>query len=363
MESITETKDVLRLIAQYFELVELRSLSIPSSSVLKNSITQNRIYNEMFNEELLSPVIPPATYRLRLLKRLIFVIESDPRWDPEEDEIIEPLIAAMIDLMSQPAEESSSMSLDTEEPQLSFVSYTVPQAELQERKQVVTFESRGLIYGSGSTGFRTWEAALHLGTYLSSTSCGGSSPVSVQGKRVVELGAGTGFISLLCQKFLGAAKVLMTDGNSKLVDVFNRPCLEQNGFGRSNGSIEGRQWVWGDPLSTNGTEQQFDIALGADLIYDKAIIPLLIDAISLLFSSHGVRQFVISATIRNQDTFSAFLNACRPDFDIYHITFVLILGSTILVTIESNIPSADSSLEELKSTPSMQMEKCLPISA
>lgn len=178
-------------------------------------------------------------------------------------------MTAMTDLMSQPMQEDSSISsLDSEEPQLSFVSYTVPQDRYQERKQITTFESRGLIYGAGSTGFRTWEAALHLGTYLSSLSSEGSSssPVSVRGKKVVELGAGTGFLSLLCQRFLGAERVLMTDGNAKLVDVFNGPCLEQNGFIKGKDAIEGMQWLWGEPLPTDETEEQFDIAFGADVV-------------------------------------------------------------------------------------------------
>lgn len=85
MATIAGTEDVTRLIAQYFELVDLRNMTIPSSSVLKNPVTQNRLYNEMFNEDLLTPVIPPATYRLRLLKKVIAVIETDQQWDPEED--------------------------------------------------------------------------------------------------------------------------------------------------------------------------------------------------------------------------------------------------------------------------------------
>lgn len=85
MAAIGSTEDIPRLIAQFFELVELRNLTIPSSGILKNSVTQNRIYNEMFNEDLLAPVIPPPAYRLRLLKKLIAVIENDDQWDPEED--------------------------------------------------------------------------------------------------------------------------------------------------------------------------------------------------------------------------------------------------------------------------------------
>lgn len=85
MASIPGRDDVSRLVAQYFELVDLRNLTIPPSSVLKNPVTQNRLYDEMFNEDALAPVIPPAAYRLRLLKKVISVIENDQRWDPEED--------------------------------------------------------------------------------------------------------------------------------------------------------------------------------------------------------------------------------------------------------------------------------------
>jgi protein-lysine N-methyltransferase EEF2KMT len=184
---------------------------------------------------------------------------------------------AMTELMSQPPNTYSSEMVDADEPQLSFVSYTVPASTRtgdRERKQVTTFESRGLIYGSGSTGFRTWEAALHLGTYLSSGDL-------VRGKKVIELGAGTGFISLLCKKYLGAERVLMTDGNVKLVDLFNGPCLQQNGFAKKTGTnetIQARQWFWGEPLlhdeekeNKEAIPEQFDVALGADLVCSFSI--------------------------------------------------------------------------------------------
>jgi hypothetical protein len=87
MVSSTNTagEDISCLIAQYFELVDLKNVAIPSSTVLKTPSTQQRIYDGMFNEELLSPIIPPATYRLRVLKQIITRIENDQQWDPEED--------------------------------------------------------------------------------------------------------------------------------------------------------------------------------------------------------------------------------------------------------------------------------------
>lgn len=81
----TGNRQISRLIAQYFQLLDLRNLSIPLSTVLKPAEIQNRIFTELFDEAHLAPVIPPASYRLKVLKKLITTIENDPDWDPEED--------------------------------------------------------------------------------------------------------------------------------------------------------------------------------------------------------------------------------------------------------------------------------------
>lgn len=166
-------------------------------------------------------------------------------------EIIESLMDAFTTLMSSPRSSDDKPTT----PQLSFVKYTLPQS----RDHVVTSESRGLLYGFGSTGFRTWEASLHLGTYLCCTEPGKSL---VRGKRVIELGAGTGFVSLLCKKHLDAESMLMTDGNEKLVELFNNTVLKANNS-LADSRISGRVWEWGAPLQD---DEQFDVAIGADVV-------------------------------------------------------------------------------------------------
>lgn len=44
--------------------------------------------------------------------------------------------------------------------------------------------------------------------------------------------------------------------------------------------------------------------------YDVDIIPLLVETISDLFAHHGVKEFILAATIRNEHTFGTFLDAC-----------------------------------------------------
>lgn len=111
-------------------------------------------------------------------------------------------------------------------------------------------------------------------------------------------------------------------------------CGERNGLSPLSSPDAGKVfeagiWEWGTPLrrpgsrslededgdrgqsATSGSEEIFDVALGADLIYDTDLIPLLVSTIHTLFTAHQIKEFVISATLRNKDTFQAFLDACE----------------------------------------------------
>jgi hypothetical protein len=66
-----------------------------------------------------------------------------------------------------------------------------------------------------------------------------------------------------------------------------------------------------DDAAVSGSgDLAFDVALGADLIYDVDLVPLLVSTLRDLFENYHLREFIISATLRNQDTFQTFLNAC-----------------------------------------------------
>lgn len=153
-----------------------------------------------------------------------------------------------------------------EAQRISYVKYTAPStwSTSCESQTVITAESRDLILSSGTTGFRTWEAALHLGTYLSTPE--GKS--LIQGRNVVELGGGTGFISMYCIKHLGAKSVLVTDRDPALISNV-QDCMSQNNL--DNDAINAAVWEWGGPLLVpeNHPHQlasSFDIAVGADLV-------------------------------------------------------------------------------------------------
>src|ERR1700759_2854981 len=93
--------------------------------------------------------------------------------------------------------------------QRAYVTYTFARTNSTSLSTITLLESRLLISASGTTGLRTWEASLHLASFLLSEQ--GSK--YIENKRVLELGAGTGLVSIMCAKYLNPKHVLATDGS------------------------------------------------------------------------------------------------------------------------------------------------------
>lgn len=171
------------------------------------------------------------------------------------------------ELLSQPKTSSLQQA-----QQLSYIKYTAPKSKTNQRNRtVVTLESRGLILAAGTTGFRTWEAALHLGTFLSTP----EGELLVRGKRVIELGAGTGFLSLFCAKYLNVENVLVTDREPALITNI-QDCVGRNELEEVR--LWPAIWEWGSSLEEPPKNQEsneswrFDVALGADLV--RGFLPI-----------------------------------------------------------------------------------------
>lgn len=179
---------------------------------------------------------------------------------------------------------------------------------------ITLLESRNLISASGTTGLRTWEAALHLGQYL----C--ANPSIINGKRILELGAGTGYLGILCANYLAAEHVIVSDGSDDVIN--NLPdSLFLNGLqtdldsGGGNSKITPTQLLWGHALV--GTEEErwnggrkVDVVLGADITYDASIIPSLVGTLEDLVELYPDVKVLIAATERNRETFESFLEVC-----------------------------------------------------
>ena len=147
--------------------------------------------------------------------------------------------------------------------QKSYVTYVLPYHVL-EPPVITLLEARSLLASTGTTGFRTWEAALCLGTYL----CTVEGQNHVSGKIVFELGAGTGFLSILSAKYLGASYVLATDGNGEVVtDLHTNHSLNSLDSKRA----DAKMFLWGHTLvggvlDNKEESRDYDLVLGADVV-------------------------------------------------------------------------------------------------
>jgi len=258
-------------------------------------------------------------------------------------------------LMATPAVPASTAAL-----QKSYVTYTAPiyTEDAHTSLTVTTLESRSLLSNSGVTGLRTWEGALHLGAYIASP----AGRALLQGKTVLELGAGTGFLSIFCAKHAGAVYVLATDGDGGVVDDIGAN-IYLNGL-ENSGKIESTVLKWGhaifdELLSHTEEERIYDLVLGADVVspslqslvfvcptniliitrhlmlktYDVDAISTLVATLRDLFVKYPRMTALIAATVRKQTTLEAFTNACSRfsasegfhSYRVINILFKLIL--------------------------------------
>jgi predicted nicotinamide N-methyase len=156
--------------------------------------------------------------------------------------------------------------------QKAFVTYSYPHStddSNSHERTVTLLEARSVISSSGTTGLRTWEAALLLGFYLVSE----TGRASIHGKRLFELGAGTGMLSILCAKHLGVAGVVATDGDEAVVDAI-KTNLFLNGLDADDTTgcqVRTAALKWGYRIDGTTFTEDYgmavpDIVVGADVV-------------------------------------------------------------------------------------------------
>ncbi|EPE34681.1 S-adenosyl-L-methionine-dependent methyltransferase [Glarea lozoyensis ATCC 20868] len=314
--STTSNRVLDRFCHQYLQL-QLK-LDYPDGEYLRNSVFQKSIFSRLFQEEAIQHP-PPKGYQFRVLKEFVKRIEeSIQNWDEEElnDDLFEALSLLI----------SSSIPSDLASAQEeSYVTYSLSLlAEDAAKSPTITLrEARNVLAASGTTGLRTWEAALHFGNYLIK-----NAPNLVEGKSVLELGAGTGYLSMLCAKHLKASYVLATDGSGEVVEGL-QTSIYLNDL-HTTSKIDGKELKWGYPLM-GGEEPEWnggrkvDLVIGADLTYYETGIPPLLSTFDNVFELYPNVRIIIAATIRNEETFRKFLDKCAVwEFLIDEIDFPMI---------------------------------------
>ena len=174
-------------------------------------------------------------------------------------EISDDLTSCFARLVTQPLEPELEVA-----QQKSYVTYTA-QLPGHGTRTITLLEAHSILGSSGDTGLRTWEAALRLGSFL----CSDEGRHFIDGRNILELGAGSGFLSILCAKLLNARFILATDGSKEVVDKLQSN-LDLNGL-HEDRIIDVTILEWGRMLTEevlcNGEHPRtYDLVLGSDIV-------------------------------------------------------------------------------------------------
>jgi protein-lysine N-methyltransferase EEF2KMT len=171
---------------------------------------------------------------------------------------------------------------------------------IQQVGEVYISERPSLLVSGGTTGMRTWEASLLLSEWLLGQ--------DVQGKKVLELGAGTGLVGILAAK--RGAKVMATDGSEVVITNIRK------NFELNDVIAETQTLWWGE--EDDILRQEWDFVLGADITYDEDECAILAGTYALSLKGGGMG--IIAATVRNENTLRVFVRECGTDFAELELT-------------------------------------------
>ena len=185
-------------------------------------------------------------------------------------EISDDISECMAQYMAQPLQAASAAA-----QQKHYVTYTGPTSDPYPIS-VTLLEAPALLASSGTTGFRTWEASLHLASFFVSA----EGKQYIEGRNVFELGAGTGFLSILCAAHLDAKSVLATDGSQEVVNDLKVNMALNRVEGNENAMVNHLQWgqtLIGGVADCRKQGQEYDLVIGADVVGQlprKMLMPL-----------------------------------------------------------------------------------------
>ncbi|ORZ40314.1 putative methyltransferase-domain-containing protein [Catenaria anguillulae PL171] len=166
---------------------------------------------------------------------------------------------------------------------------------------VSTFEHQRAISG-GTTGLKTWPAALAFAEYLL------VNPALVRGQRVLELGSGVGMLGLVIAH-LGANQVMMTDFHSEVLKMLQANINEYKDKNPdSTTDLQVRPLDWFACATPESVQSMTpEVLLCADTVYDPDLLPALaqcVRAFLLAARQHKRELNVLMATaVRRQATF------------------------------------------------------------
>lgn len=161
---------------------------------------QNRLLNETVRLECVQKYPLDRNYMIRFLRYVIDTLESQ-NLDVHDD-----FYTILCDYQSKSNDDCDS--------EYSYKHYQVLIDETANDGRIETVilkENRNKI-SHGTTGLNVWESALAISEWAIENRC------QIDGKHIVELGAGTGLSSLIIGKCCSPKTIHITDGNDRVIE-------------------------------------------------------------------------------------------------------------------------------------------------
>lgn len=159
---------------------------------------QSRFLDETVRLESVQKYPVDRNYMIRFLRHVIDALES------QNLEVHDDFYTILCDFQSKS---------DDSDSEYSYKHYQVLVDETDDDRieTVILKENRNKI-SHGTTGLNVWESALAISDWAIENRC------HVDGKRILELGAGTGLSSLIIGKCCSPKTIHITDGNDRVIE-------------------------------------------------------------------------------------------------------------------------------------------------
>ena len=153
------------------------------------------------------------------------------------------------------------------------------------------------LVSEGTTGLRTWEAALALKEYLT------SNPDISAGRRLLELGSGADFTGISILKLSLADHVTLTDCHGKVLDRLRHNCSANL---PDSDNYDVRSLDWREFNLEDARKLDCSMLIAADVVFEPTLVPYLAETISTCLEAK-IERALVACTVRSEDTLNVFL--------------------------------------------------------
>lgn len=269
----------------------------------KGEPLQSALLTQIVESDVFASNPPAKNFQIQFWKRTISHLEGCGDLEEVDSRIYDIMLALLSQGTNAPGQHVRGP------PPPSFLTHFWRLPGSEELVTTTILESRTTIE-AGTTGLHTWGASLALCQHLQ------AHPELVRGKRVLELGCGSGLLGIVVAR-LGAKRVILTDGSQEVLDRC-RDNVQRAKNVPEHSTVEFSHLDWTDALIDDSSASMAErirewdpqIVLCADVVYAPEIIaPLAETLCTILTSGAAIESVLLALTVRRHDTFEAFISA------------------------------------------------------